>query len=375
MKLTIAIVVLSSLVALALCQDIAIESYNSTTSTKTTSPTVTTTTTKPTPTTTTTKPNTTRPCLKGCKWNIYLSDYNCSRFWQCADGVATLQECPCDLHFNPEANVCDWPKNFKHDVPCKGWTWEDQICEAPETTTEPTTLYPLYPPPCDKDCPYLLHVPDATSCKYFWKCDHGRAYRIKCPDGLVFNPETKLCDYNGCEEGRGWTWEDLICHDISTEKPCCEETTPAESEEEKPCCPVACPVQLFVPDPNCCNYWDCTNGVATKMTCPSGLWWNPEENICDWPNSDYCNRTKWDDSKLECPPSANTTTGGPSNTTPKPPKCEPGVEYIANLHDCGSYWQCRDLTAILMPCPKGLHWNSQKNYCDHPENCDCIQPS
>ena len=32
-------------------------------------------------------------------------------FYMCHDGVPVLHQCPDSLVFNPEINVCDWPRN------------------------------------------------------------------------------------------------------------------------------------------------------------------------------------------------------------------------------------------------------------------------
>ena len=38
-------------------------------------------------------------------------------------------------------------------------------------------------------------VPDITDCNKYYQCKDGKAYPESCPDGLVFNPETEMCDY------------------------------------------------------------------------------------------------------------------------------------------------------------------------------------
>ncbi|CAG9764208.1 unnamed protein product [Ceutorhynchus assimilis] len=357
-----------------------------------------------------------------CPSDIYLPDYNCSRFWQCSNGIATLKECPYDFHFNADADVCDWMWNFKHDVPCRRWTVDDLVCKAPETTTNRVTIDPSDPPPCPKHCPYFLRVPDVTCCRYFWQCDQGRAYRQKCPDGLVFDPEAKVCDIHRGQKKRGWTSEDLICHDIATQTPLSDENLTTKLPG-RPHCPVGCSEQLNVSDPNCTHWWVCSNGTATKMTCPDHLWWDSIRNICAYPELAYCDTKGWDDNKLKCPPSTtkmtstttettststkitstttkitstttkitSTTTKSPSTTTrktsststttcacpisEKPPKCPAGVNYLKNPDDCKSYYQCTTGGVILMHCPDGLYWNAKGNYCDWPKTSGCKQPT
>ncbi|XP_056636220.1 peritrophin-1-like [Diorhabda sublineata] len=39
----------------------------------------------------------------------YIPNSDCTKFWQCSDGRAILQECPSGLLFNNNTNYCDWP--------------------------------------------------------------------------------------------------------------------------------------------------------------------------------------------------------------------------------------------------------------------------
>jgi hypothetical protein len=47
---------------------------------------------------------------------VYFPDEDCTKFWECSNGVAKLLTCPDKKYFNPELNVCDWESN----VQCKG---------------------------------------------------------------------------------------------------------------------------------------------------------------------------------------------------------------------------------------------------------------
>jgi len=37
--------------------------------------------------------------------------FDCTKFFHCSNGISHLQECPSGLYFNPELNVCDYPRN------------------------------------------------------------------------------------------------------------------------------------------------------------------------------------------------------------------------------------------------------------------------
>ncbi|CAG9772691.1 unnamed protein product [Ceutorhynchus assimilis] len=344
-----------------------------TTTKKTTTATKSTTITKSTSTTSagTTIASNPPNCSSDCPYNIYLPHSNCSLFWQCANGIATLLECPCDLHYNPEANVCDWPWNFEHDVPCRDWTWDDLECVPPESTTYVSTLEPIDPPDCPEDCPHNIYVGDKTSCQYFYQCVNGRAYRKKCPEGLVFNSVSKTCNIGGCNE-YGWTWEDLICPVYTTEKPCCETST---ENPLAPLCQKGCRETIYLADYDCHYYWVCFDGIATKMACAADLHWDSKEKVCSYEKDAHCDKMGWSEDELICPTTISTSTNRPetTGTTPKPQKCEPGVVFYPNPKDCRTYWECSNGAAHLMPCPAGLEWSTEENRCDWPSVANCVQ--
>ncbi|CAG9860014.1 unnamed protein product [Phyllotreta striolata] len=41
---------------------------------------------------------------------VYIPHEDCSKFWQCSNGIPYLFNCSGILHFNPTLNVCDWPQ-------------------------------------------------------------------------------------------------------------------------------------------------------------------------------------------------------------------------------------------------------------------------
>lgn len=46
---------------------------------------------------------------------------------------------------------------------------------------------------------------------------------------------------------------------------------------------------VLLPNPeDCSSYFSCSNGVAILLRCPDGLHFNPELDVCDWPNPDRC---------------------------------------------------------------------------------------
>ncbi|KAJ6222575.1 hypothetical protein RDWZM_001120 [Blomia tropicalis] len=113
---------------------------------------------------------------EGCEWSfgIFAHDTSCTRYWQCWNGTATLQQCPFSLLYNEQLKACDWADNVpdcqKHPI-CK---------ESPNGS-----------------------VAIEKSCTRYWLCVGGYPRIQRCPAGLAFNRETQKCDLDytvpGCE--------------------------------------------------------------------------------------------------------------------------------------------------------------------------------
>jgi len=66
-------------------------------------------------------------------------------------------------------------------------------------------------------------------------------------------------------------------------------TTKAPSTEPAATCNVDCSLQMYHPDPESCeSFYQCSNGVPYFQPCPTGLVFNPNINVCDWPHNHHC---------------------------------------------------------------------------------------
>ncbi|QTR52888.1 chitin binding peritrophin-A domain-containing protein [Thiothrix unzii] len=55
-------------------------------------------------------------------------------------------------------------------------------------------------------------------------------------------------------------------------------------------CPSNNEVYVSFPNPDDCgSYYVCDNGVPFYKDCPSGLHFNAETEVCDWPENAKCN--------------------------------------------------------------------------------------
>ncbi|RZC39266.1 CBM 14 domain containing protein, partial [Asbolus verrucosus] len=104
---------------------------------------------------------------------VYFPDpTDCSRFYECSNGVAYLFDCPAGLDFDPKLNVCNYPEQAgcrggtttvsptpSTDQPestTSGWrttSTTSTTSAAPTTTTSTTSAAPTTTPGCDTHSP------------------------------------------------------------------------------------------------------------------------------------------------------------------------------------------------------------------------------
>ncbi|XP_022906208.2 peritrophin-1-like [Onthophagus taurus] len=185
-------------------------------------------------------------------------------------------------------------------------------------------------------------------------------------------------------------------------------TCPSDMNPEK--------VDFLVDDGDCTVFYKCDWGKAVKFDCPSGLHFNKDLEVCDWPdragcggnseegnsNSDSSSSSESDedeeevvtetqteaepepepeeeesDSSSSSSSSESNETGSNEGNSGKCPndKC-PAVNneypvYFAHPETCGRFCQCDWGVAYDMPCPDGLHFNTELNVCDWPADAGC----
>ncbi|UYV62236.1 Cpap3-d2, partial [Cordylochernes scorpioides] len=114
-----------------------------------------------------------------CGWlyGVFPHQTSCTRYWQCWNGTATIQQCPFSLLYNDQLHSCDWPDNVPD-------------CQKHQGLVKRTEF--VCPALC-KDTPNG-HVPIENSCIRFWLCVGGYPRLQRCPAGLAFNPSTSRCE-------------------------------------------------------------------------------------------------------------------------------------------------------------------------------------
>ncbi|XP_076343537.1 uncharacterized protein LOC143243779 isoform X2 [Tachypleus tridentatus] len=297
------------------------------------------------------------PALRGMFKNVY----DCGSFWHCSNGIPYLKDCPANLHWSVERNRCEWPCFAKCDP------------SVPPCPTDPTIIHPTQEPCGCKGC----LTPHPLICSAYYRCRDGHRELVFCPSGLYFNKDTKVCDHpenvpcwdficpvkNGmfknvfdcgsfwhCSNGIPYLKDCPANLHWSVERNRCEWPCAARCDPSVLPCPTDptpgnCSCNgCFTPHPLICSaYYVCRDGRRELVFCPSGLYFNKDTKVCDYPENVRC----WD---FICP-------------------VKNGM--FKNVFDCGSFWHCSNGIPYLKDCPANLHWSVERNRCEWPCVAKC----
>ncbi|XP_055534169.1 protein obstructor-E-like isoform X1 [Wyeomyia smithii] len=189
---------------------------------------------------------------------------------------------------------------------------------------------------------------DPYQCDKYYDCSNGNVKEKLCPDGLVFNPSSKLS--NKCDQ--------VFNVDCGNRK-----------ELQKPNPVGVCPRQNgFFPHPDSaiCNvFYNCINGRELEMTCVAGLHFNFETGTCVWP--DMANR-------VGCGSNANKKLQDGFQCPQKFKKMDKNGQIITHPNfphpeDCSKFYICLNgIEPRGGTCDEGLVYNEDLQRCDAPEN-------
>nr|XP_022920112.1 peritrophin-1-like [Onthophagus taurus] len=228
----------------------------------------------------------------------------------------------------------------------------------------------------DMDSKEVDFLVDSEDCSVFYKCNWGEPVQYRCNEGLHFNKETGGCDWPeiaGCNgnDNENNTEEELS-NEIESNEVESNETEPSENKCPNDQCPAengAFP-EIFSHPEDCDKFCKCDRGIAYDKSCPPGLHFNKELQVCDWPENAKCENDDSIDSGSGEPDSPEINDGVCSD--------EPCQEvngkfpvFFAHPETCEKYCVCDWGKAYDMSCPTGLHFSLDDNVCVEPENARC----
>ncbi|XP_065571764.1 chondroitin proteoglycan 2-like isoform X2 [Artemia franciscana] len=310
---------------------------------------------------------------------------SCYSFYICYEGTENIRYCAEGLVYNPPKRTCDYPHNVA--PPCGTCTTD--VCEPGSTTpkittttttpdktpqpgtTEETTSITMNTPPsggpftCPSENGYFS---DPNSCESFYICYQWEASIRYCGDGLVYNPDTRTCDYPQDVPPPCGTCTSQFCQTNRKES----NSSRAGPEDEligslpEYQCPDAGGSFPWV---SCDKYVQCIDLKASLYQCKYDYFFDLRWEGCNYPELVDCTNRTLPDGSTEAP---HTTTARPPTPTFQ---CPSANGNFRNPYDCSSYYVCSNGIAFLIKCPSDLVFNIQTESCDYPSAVDCSQLS
>jgi len=348
--------------------------------------------------------------------------------------------CPDGLYFDSNLNVCNWPQfvncqNEETDNPETttnaimttteelNLTSTTIIAENETTTTEVNGTF-MKSHHFDVICPesedgYSVYVPHPTDCSLYFQCVGNNPTLMSCPDGLYFDSNLNVCNWPqfvNCQNEVTDNPETTTDAIMTTTEELNVTSTTIIAENETTTTrvngtfmrssnfDVVCPesedgYSVYVPHPTDCSlYYQCVGNNPTLMSCPDGLYFDSNLNVCNWPQFVDCQNEETDnpetttdiimttteDLNLNVTSTTiiaenETTTTGVNGTFMKShhfdvvcPESEDGYSvYVPHPTDCSLYYQCVGNNPTLMSCPGGLYFDTNLNVCNWPQFVDC----
>ncbi|GFU97803.1 chondroitin proteoglycan 2 [Trichonephila clavipes] len=125
-----------------------------------------------------------------------------------------------------------------------------------------------------------------------------------------------------------------------------------------------CPSRFgLFPDPeNCFRFYHCSHWKPHHKWCPSGLHFNPELQVCDWPYRAGCGKSL----KKTTP---DTSQGKEDVTFNQTCDCE--CCFYPDKNDCSRYMLCLNGVLHKGQCAEGLLFDPASNNCDLADRVKC----
>lgn len=286
---------------------------------------------------------------------IYPSATDCSSFVMCSGGFETVHDCPEPLRFNKDILVCDWARN----VQC------DHLDGVEESAGGNATSF---------DCWGKENglYPNEEDCHTFIECSNGVGSLFKCPENLIFNPATLVCD---------WPSENNVCQGTTrttqqpprTTEPSVVSTVDSQSST----------VGELTENPQPATTDGAGGAESTQnpVTDDSSEEEQSTENPLPVTEDGGSEESSEDSSSAEStePPKVPVTEESTQNpiesttvpdttriptTTVAPEFCigKPNGLY-PNPKDCTSFYKCTNQYTFLIPCPAGNFFDPESKSC------------
>ncbi|XP_034484217.1 chondroitin proteoglycan-2 [Drosophila innubila] len=212
---------------------------------------------------------------EGKRDGMKFADPDSNGYFVCQCQCPIAMTCDPKTTFNQEAQVCDWDTS----VICPDglvYNATSKQCDYPEGYVPQVE--------CDNDSTVCQGQPDGTLmpidgvCNKFYKCSFNCAVEKICPNNLVYDPATKICDYP---------------QNVDCPWPYTPPSGPNAGPSGISCVnPGRCLGQregTFLPSlTSCSGYSVCQCECEIEMQCKQGLYWDSVLKTCNYESNVKC---------------------------------------------------------------------------------------
>jgi len=286
-------------------------------------------------------------CSKGD--GFYPNQLSCEEYFVCRNGQAMELKCPEKFGFDQVGKICTVDA-FVSSYYCH----PDKLVYGNPVTTQATAF-------CEG-----MHDGNYAHpgfCHGFIKCWSGLGSEFICPNQRIWNNRLKICDHPA----------------FVRDNPCALKESNIEEPEMNALefCSNKNQEGLFEFPGDCESFAQCyqVDGkiVGAKKDCPTGLVFNADLGICDWPEnvSGVCHNGKTPyhgTESIEIPDVNDEVEQIATNA--KDFCAQVKIEgTFRDPNDCSVFFVCQSHgRADKFHCPQGLVYNEEKNYCDYADN-------
>ncbi|KAI8795744.1 dentin sialophosphoprotein [Biomphalaria glabrata] len=213
---------------------------------------------------------------------------SCDKFYQCANGKPFMIVCPKGLVFNTKYSICDWPSNV--DCPSDS---DIAVLHLPSSRHVRDMFYLTKPkhPQSPKPLPSPPKAPKSTIKLEPLKLQAMSEYVSTGDEGHGYSKEAEA-EKKGSEEENDVSYYSFSEGDIEEDESgkgndWGKNSYSAAAHGSQG---VVCSYGVkFIRDPNdCTKFYQCAHSKPFLMTCPAGLYFNTDIDVCDWPSNVDC---------------------------------------------------------------------------------------
>ncbi|KAI8126881.1 putative chitinase 10 [Lucilia cuprina] len=263
-------------------------------------------------------------CLDQPLGHVLAHPLDCGRYIVCnKESEPSVYNCELGFHFDALRKVCNWPEyaNCQVATPNQQFLttaqpWHSSLIALDVLsgeTIDPLTNYDPDNVLCRHYGAYFL--PHPQKCRSYYLCAYGHMHEHSC--GVADEEEQEIVNTLATTTANPL----MVCYTLSTTiastRPTHTNTTPFPTQTPR----------------------------TTKPSRPTAA----------------------------TPTRYHPSTKRPNSSNPYHIVCSAKRQsYAAHPKDCGKYFICIMGTPVETSCPVGLFWDSQKEYCDLPENVKCF---